>query len=117
MLLACLLGIVPALIEPNDATLSIPWVTAAMGLAGAASHITVSLVKPHPEHVRSTTLATAALSSSLAIALAFWLVGAPALQEQGVIGQQALRAAVYIILPMVVLSVAVLRLVAPRSAA
>lgn len=68
VLLACLLGIVPALIESNDATLSIPWVAAAMGLAGAVGHITVSLAKPHPEYMWSTALATAAVSSSLALA-------------------------------------------------
>jgi hypothetical protein len=117
VLLACLLGIVPALIEPSDATLSILWVAAAMGLAGAVGHIAVSLAKPHPEHMRSTALATAALSSFLSLALAYWFVGMPSVHEQGAIWQEALRASVYVILPMVVLSFAVLRLVAARSAA
>ena len=117
VLLACLLGIVPALIESNDATLSIPWVAAAMGLAGAVGHITVSLAKPHPEYMWSTALATAAVSSSLSLALAYWLVGVPSIHEQGAIWQETLRAGVYIIMPMVVLSFAVLRLVAARSAA
>jgi hypothetical protein len=117
VLLACLAGLVPALLVPNDATFSLPWLAAGMGIAGAFAHVVVVLTAANPSHTLHTGAAIVALGSLLTVSLAYWLVGSPALDKPSLVLSESLRALVIVVVPMALVCTAVLRVLLRKSAA
>jgi hypothetical protein len=75
VLLCSVLGLLPWLVVRNDATASIPWVAAAFGVIGAASHAAVVSIKSEPLHLKSSVAAITGLCSAAFLALTYWIVG------------------------------------------
>jgi hypothetical protein len=117
VLLACLVGLVPALVNPSDAALGLPWIATGMGVAGAVAHVAVILVRVHPSRFLSTAASIAMLGSLLALSFMYALVGVPELEKPSACFSEISRAMLFVILPMVVVSAAVLRLLRGKSAA
>jgi hypothetical protein len=103
VLLSCVLGLVPWLAVPNHATASIPWIAAAFGAVGAASHALVAAIKPEPLNLHTSVAAVSSLCSFGFLCLAYWFSGAPSQPAQ-----ELLSVLLFVVAPAVVLSYAVL---------
>ncbi len=117
VLLALSLGILPALVQPNEITLAVPWVAAGMGILGAVAHAAVSLVKPKLEQAATTTAAIAVIAITLVLGFSYWILGTPrqGLPSPGTSDYEL--ALLLVVAPMTLLSWVVLRLAGLRSAA
>jgi hypothetical protein len=103
VLLSCGVGLLPWLVVPNDATASIPWIAAAFGVIGAASHALVAAIKPEPLNLHTTVAAVSSLCCFDFLALAYWVSGAPSQPAQDL-----LRIFLLVVAPAVGLSYTVL---------
>ncbi len=103
VLLSCGVGLLPWLVVPNDATASIPWIAAAFGVIGAASHALVAAIKPEPLNLHTTVAAVSSLCCFGFLALAYWVSGAPSQPAQDL-----LRIFLLVVAPAVGLSYTVL---------
>ena len=112
VIISCAIGLLPWLVVPNEATSSIPWVAAAFGVIGAASHTLVIAVKSEPFHLRTSVATVACLCCAIFLALVYWVAGKPSEPYQELIGVLA-----YAALPAIAMSYLVLRVLRWHGAA
>jgi hypothetical protein len=117
VLIAVLLGILVALLTPNDVSSGMVWVGAGMGVIGALSHAFVCLLKRPPYNLAGTATMVWVLSSALTLVLAYWIVGLPTLRPPSAAVEESLRAAATVLLPMAGVSALVVYLLRGKSAA
>jgi hypothetical protein len=117
VLLALALGILPALVQPNEITLAVPWVAAGMGILGAIAHSAVSLIKPNLEHAATTTAAVAVIAIALVLGFSYWILGTPRQGLPSTVASDYELALLFVVGPMALLSWVVHRLVGLRGAA
>jgi hypothetical protein len=103
VLVSCGLGLLPWLAVPNDATAGIPWIAAAFGAVGAASHALVVGIKPEPLNLHTSVLAVSSLCCLGFLSLAYWVSGPPSQPAQ-----ELVRIVLFVVAPAVGLSYAVL---------